>query len=199
MAFGDFKFPQVQRDLGLTPAEADLFPGFEPLNTRPEFIEGLRASVRVGLNINTEKARSEFLIAPVLLELYRLAGESFGLFSGVELDGDASQGLNGVCDFILTRSPLLQTLSAPVVTIIEAKNDNTVNGLAQCVAALAAARLFNARHGSPRPVLYGVSTTGSAWKFLRLENDLLTLDRREYYISEVGLILSILHRIVTAP
>jgi len=197
MAFGDFKFPQVQHDLGLTLSEADLFPDTEPLSPRADFLDALRAGARVGLRINTEKARSEFLIAPVLLELHRLTGEAFGLFSGVDLDGDASQGPNGICDFILTRSPVILTLSAPPVTIVEAKNDNVVNGLGQCIAAMVAARMFNDRSGTPIPALHGVSATGSAWKFLRLEGNALTSDTREYYISEVGYLLAILRRILT--
>ena len=63
----------------------------------------------------------------------------------MEFDVDASRGLNGYCDFILTRSPLQSVLTAPVVAIAEAKNDNLRTGLAQCIAAMVAAREFDAR------------------------------------------------------
>jgi len=198
MAFGDFTYPEVADGLGLIVAETDLFTGVVPLSPRAELLEALRVGARLGLSVNTEKARSEFLIAPVLVEFHRITGEAFGLFSGVELVGDASRGLIGYCDFILTRSPRVLSLTAPLITIVEAKNDNLHNGLGQCIAAMVAARLFNERHGSQAPVLFGLVTTGSAWKFLRLVDTALSIDRREYFINEVGHILAIL-RSIMAP
>ena len=65
------------------------------------------------------------------------------------MDGDAARGLNGVCDFILTKSPLQHVLTAPFVTIIEAKNDNLRNGLGQCIASMVAAQLLNQAASTP--------------------------------------------------
>ena len=119
----------MQHTLGLTLAEADLFGSLSAIDLPANFAERMRAGVDLALAINTEKARSEFIIAPVLMELRRLLGDGFGLFSGIEFDVDASRGLNGYCDFILTRSPLQSVLTAPVVAIVEAKNDNLRTGL----------------------------------------------------------------------
>ena len=129
MAFRDFGFPEVQQALGLTLAEADLFGGIPALDLPAEFAEWMRSGIDLALAVNTEKARSEFIIAPVLLELKRLLGGGFGLFSGVEFNVDAARGLNGSCDFLLTKSPLQSVLTAPVVAITEAKNDNLRTGL----------------------------------------------------------------------
>jgi hypothetical protein len=148
------------------------------------------------LAINTEKARSEFIIAPVLLEVRRLVGDRMGLFSGVALDADPEHGLNGICDFLLTTSGRQLVVTAPVVAIVEAKNDNLLSGLGQCIAAVVAARIVNEREGSMGRVVYGSVTTGSAWKFLRLTASQLTIDRREYYIDNVGKILGILQEVV---
>jgi len=71
-----------------------------------------------------------------------------GLFSGVPLDVDPGKGLNGVCDFLLTKPARQFILSSPVVVIVEAKNDNLRNGLGQCIAATYAATLYNQRAGS---------------------------------------------------
>src|SRR5947209_4055729 len=98
MAFGDFTFPEVQQALGVSVSEADLFPGIPPANLREEFAALLRDGVDLALAINTEKARSEFIIAPVLMELRRSLGGSFGLFSGIQFDVDSARGLNGFCD-----------------------------------------------------------------------------------------------------
>ena len=196
MAFRDFAFPDVQQALGLTLAEADLFSHVPPAELSAAFSERMRGDIALALAVNTEKARSEFIIAPVLSELRRLLGGSFGLFSGVEFDVDSSRGLNGYCDFILTRSPLQSVLTAPVVAIAEAKNDNVRNGLGQCIAAMVAAREFNAKSSAPVTEVYGVATTGSAWKFLRLSGVNLTLDVPEYFVAELGRIMGILRHIL---
>ena len=196
MAFSDFTFPQVHRDLGLTIRETDLFSQVPALLLREEFLAILADGATVALAINTEKAKSEFIIAPLLLELRRLMGGAVGLFSGVELDVDAAKGLNGVCDFILSKTMQQFILSAPLVAIIAAKNDNLRNGLGQCIAAMYAAELYNQRSGSSIPAVFGVVTTGSAWKFLQLEQAVLTLDLKEYYIDNAGKIVGVLKHIL---
>ena len=204
MAFNDFGFPDVQQALGLSLAEADLFSRVPAMPLSSAFTERLRGDVALALAINTEKARSEFIIAPLLSELRRLLGGSFGLFSGVQFDVDVSRGLNGYCDFILTRSPLQSVLTAPVVAIAEAKNDNLRNGLGQCIAGMVAAREFNTKSAAAVACVYGVVTTGSAWKFLTLAGVDVTLDVEEYFIGEPGRIMGIFAHVlkasaVTAP
>ncbi len=196
MAFGDFTFPQVQNDLGLTIGEADLFSGVPAVEPREDFAATVGDGATVALAINTEKAKSEFIIAPILLELRRLLGRTFALFSGVELNVDPAKGLNGVCGFILSGSPRQFVLTAPLVTIVEAKNDNLRSGLGQCIASMVASQLFNQKSGSPVAVIHGVVTTGSAWKFLRLEGTAVALDLKEYYIDDLGKILGILRWVV---
>src|SRR5207244_6241392 len=93
--------------------------------------------------INTEKARSEFAIAPVLFELRRRHHGAFALFSGVELNADPGRGLNGVCDFLISRSPLQHVVGVPILTVVAAKNENLRTGLGQCIAAMVAAQLLN--------------------------------------------------------
>ena len=194
MAFRDFGFPEVQHELGLTLAEADLFGDVAALELPAEFAGRMRAGIDLALAINTEKAKSEFIIAPILLELRQRLGPVFGLFSGVEFDVDASRGLDGYCDFILTRSPLQSMLTAPAVAIVEAKNDNLRTGLGQCIAAMVAAREFNAKGSGAICPIHGAVTTGGAWKFLRLSGSDLALDLHEYFVAELGRIMGILAR-----
>jgi hypothetical protein len=196
MAFRDFGFPDVQQALGLTLAEADLFGAVPALQLPAAFVEWMRSGIDLALAVNTEKARSEFIIAPVLLELKRLLGGEIGLFSGVEFNVDAARGLNGYCDFLLTKSPLQSVLTAPVVAIAEAKNDNLRTGLGQCIAAMVAAREFNVQSAAPVAVVYGVVTTGAAWKFLRLAGSAVTLDVPEYFVAELDRIMGILSHIL---
>lgn len=93
--------------------------------------------------INTEKARSELIIAPVLLEVRRLLNFKVGFFSGTEFNVDPTVGLSGYCDYILTASQEMYEISAPVITLVEAKNENIKGGLGQCIAEMIAAKRFN--------------------------------------------------------
>jgi hypothetical protein len=196
MSFQNFTFPQVQQDLGLTLDEEDLYSDAPTLALREEFAAALTEGTTLALAVNTEKAKSEFIIAPLLLELRRSLGDRFGLFSGVELTVDPGRGLNGVCDFIITKSAKQFVLSAPLIAIVEAKNDNLRSGLGQCIASMYAAQLLNQQSSPSIEVVFGVITTGSAWKFLRLQQTVLTLDIKEYYIDNAGKILGILTQIV---
>ena len=136
------------------------------------------------------------MISPVLVEVRRQFGGRISLFSGVDFTVDAEAGLSGVCDFLFSLSPLQLIVQAPVVAVVEAKNDNIKSGLGQCVAELLAAQRFNAQRGLELPHLYGVVTTGSAWKFLRLSGVDVMVDESEYHIGQPEMILGILVSII---
>jgi len=157
MSFQQFTFPQVQHDLGLTLHDADLFSSVPPFPVREEFVAFLRDGVALAVANSTEKAKSEFIIAPVLLELRRALGPRFFLFSGVEWEADASRGLNGYCDFILTKGESQYVLQAPFVAIVEAKNDLIRTGLGQCIAAMVGA---GAATDTVSALVYGVFASG---------------------------------------
>lgn len=197
MPFGSFNFDNVWEALNLTLAEADLYSAIPPVELSAEFLERLRDEIDLGVAINTEKARSEYIIAPLLGELRRRLRKRFSLFSGVEFNVDPSRGLTGFCDFILSRSPVQMRLTVPVVAIVEAKNDNVATGLGQCIAAMVAARDFNATTVPPVPAIFGATTTGTAWRFMRLIGSAVTVDLREYQSTEPGRIIAILTHILT--
>jgi hypothetical protein len=196
MAFSDFTFPRVQENLGLTLDLADLYSDVARVAVREELASMLAEGTSLALAINTEKARSEFIIAPILLELRRRLGGACSIFSGTELNVDPARGLNGVCDFIISSSRMLYVLTAPLLMVVEAKNDNVLNGLGQCIAAMVAANLFNEKAGRPIPIIHGAVTTGSVWKFLRLRESTVTLDLKEYYIDDPGKILGVLESLL---
>lgn len=200
MSFRDFTFPEVCDTFGLTLRQELLYP------TPPRFDVGetvrrqMARGLRVSQGLNNEKARSEFVVGPLLLEMWAVAGEQFGLFSGWELNVDPANGLNGTCDFLLSRDPLVLRLRAPVLAIVEAKNDNVRNGFAQCVATMYAAALFNAKHKVPDGVVHGCSTTGRDWKFFRLDGTTITIDAVEYAVPlQLDEIAGILLSIVGGP
>ena len=63
-------------------------------------------------------------IVNVLLEVRKLLKEKMSFFSGINLDVDKEKNLNGFCDFIISKSPEQFYLNAPIITIVEAKNEN---------------------------------------------------------------------------
>jgi hypothetical protein len=193
MAYSDFNLAKVKETFGLTLDETqNLFQtviGVQPSSLLKQVLD---ENLPLATAINSEKARSEFLIAPILSEVRRQIGYRVGLFSGTEFNVDPAQGLSGFCDFILSASGEQYFISAPVVMILEAKNENIIAGLGQCIAAMVAALIFNQRAGNEIETIFGVVTTGTNWKFLILDQATLQIDSTEYYIKEVDKILGIL-------
>ncbi len=201
MAYSDFKIASVKQKFQLSIDEGVDLCSHAPLVPVSAWLtETLQETLSLALAINTEKVRSELLIAPILVELRKQTGRTISLFSGVEFTVDAAQGLNGICDYIISYSPEQLFISAPVLIIFEAKNENIKGGFAQCIAAMLAAQRFNLREGTTVPVVHGVVTTGTTWRFLQLEGQRVQLDDREYYIDSIeklmGILTSITGRVV---
>ena len=110
----------------------------------------------------------------------------------MEFNVDVERGLRGVCDYMLSLSPLQLVIQAPVIAVVEAKNENMKSGLGQCIAEMLAAQQFNLERQNPVSIVYGVVTTGSNWRFLGLQNTLVQIDSTEYQIREVQQIVGIL-------
>jgi hypothetical protein len=194
MAYSDFTIPKLKQVFGLQVDEqSDLFATVKPVPSTDYLATTLKETVQLALAINTEKARSEMIIAPVLLEIRRQAYPPISLFSGNEFNVDEQRGLVGYCDYILSRSKEQLTLSAPVTVIIEAKNENIKGGLGQCIAAMIAVQLFNQQNGNDIDTIYGAVTTGEIWKFLKLVDLTASIDLSDYYVlRDVEKILGIL-------
>jgi hypothetical protein len=199
VAYDQFTLDDVKRKLGLTVREVEgAFADVPPIAASAWLTETLQEGSALALSYATEKARSEWIIAPVLLELRRQRRGELAVFSGAEFDVDPTRGLTGFCDWIVTRSPELFAIEAPVIAVVEAKNENFRQGVPQCIAEMYAARIFNERRERPRRFVYGVVTTGDIWRFLRMEGDVVTLDVSAYYLRDLDRVLGVL-RAMTAP
>jgi hypothetical protein len=193
MSYSDFTLDKVKKAFDLTLSDKiDNFADTPELPCSDLLTATLKENVSLALASNTEKSRSEMIIAPILIELRKQLNYQISLFSGIDFTIDLSQGLNGNCDFIISRSPELLLLSAPVITVVEAKKENINGGLGQCVAEMLAAKLFNEREGNDISAIYGCVTTGTNWKFLKLAGKVVEIDLSEYYLSNVNKILGIL-------
>ncbi len=192
MAYSDFNLRTAREKFGLSLCEdTDLHGAIEEVEVSPRLREFLEKWSPAAVAMNTEKARSEMIIAPILMEAVEASGHRFNLFSGLSLDVDKDRGLTGVCDYLLALSPERFFLSHPVVAVVEAKREDIPTGLGQCVATMVGARTFNEREGLTGTVIHGAVTTGSIWRFLRLEGERVLIDLPEYYLHQVGKILGI--------
>lgn len=201
MAYNAFTLERVQTDFGIVvETHPNLFGSVPPALVPNSFRDLLREQYGLAIAVNTEKARSELAIAPILTEVWRRGGGRVALFSGVTFNVDPAADLSGVCDYILGRPPQLDFVSAPVMMIAEAKNESVAGGLGQCAAAMIAAQRFNLARKSDITTIYGCVTDGGEWKFLRLHGAALDIDLNEHLISEPDRILGILlHAVGIAP
>ncbi|NEP48815.1 MAG: hypothetical protein F6K65_08255 [Moorea sp. SIO3C2] len=193
MSYSEFKsIAEVCNRFELNIDESqNLFTDIAPVEVSELLQQILKRNIPLANAINTEKARSELLIAPTLLEIREIFHNEVGFFSGSEFNIDSELGLNGYCDFILTASREIYEIHRPVVTLVEAKNENIKGGLAQCIAEMVAAQRFNERENVNLPI-FGAVTTGLIWQFLRLEGVLVWIDLQEYYIRDTAKLLGIL-------
>lgn len=200
MAYSDFKLNEVSQRFGLTVNEASgMFADVPEAECSDLLVTILGENVDLAVAINTEKARSEMIITPVLLEIRRKFKGQISLFSGVDFTVDVQQGLNGICDFIISSSKEQLFIRAPVITVVETNNENLKSGLAQCIAEMVAAQLFNERQGNEIKSIYGVITIGTIWQFLKLQDKVISIDLSEYYIKDIKKILGILVSAIQQP
>jgi len=193
MAYSDFKLSEIIQKFELTLNEVSGLFGDVPEEESSDLLTTiLKENVDLAVPINTEKARSEMIISPILLELRRKLNNEISLFSGVDFNVDNQQGLNGFCDFLISLSKEQLFVRAPVITLVESKNENLKSGLAQCIAEMLAAQLFNEQKQNQIKIVYGAVTIGTIWQFLKLEDKVVSIDLTEYYIKDVKKILGIL-------
>ena len=197
MPYSQFTIDVISETFGFTISERiGIFTDVPRVEYSTLLTQILKEYIPLAVAIGTEKSRSEFIIAPILFELKKQLANRISLFSGKEFNVAPEQGLSGFCDFLISLSPEQLFIQAPVVTIVEAKNDNIQLGLGQCIAEMIAAQLFNERKQNKIEIIYGVVTTGSVWKFMRLIEQRIEVDLDEYFIQDIGKILGILRSFV---
>jgi hypothetical protein len=187
MAYSDFSLRKVKEQFELTLVEGVCFlPEITPLMPSTPYLQDvLQESLPLAISMGSEKARSELLISPVLFELRRLLDRKISFFSGEEFTVDQSAGLNGTCDFLLSRSPEQLLMEAPIMVIVEAKKDSIKGGWGQCIAEMVAAQRFNEGRAQSIDTIYGTVTTGNIWTFLKLEGKQVTIDLNDYFLLPV--------------
>ena len=183
-------------ELGLSVEEKSFVNAFKHSLIEPSELLKLTLARNVRRKLRSEKAKSEFLISPILAELEELNPDLFACFSGYKFNVDIKKGLNGFCDFVLSFRPHALNIEAPAFLIVESKNENIEEGIPQCIAEMYAAQIFNDRAGKPRPIIYGAVTYGQVWKFIRLIKNDAEVDTQIFFLNQLPEILGIMQYIV---
>lgn len=192
MAYNDFTLEKVREQLQIQIVQSDFCQTIPPSPPSNLLVTILEEWLPLAQRARSEKAKSELLVSPVLTEVHKQLQGQVELFSGYEFVVDRERGLNGFCDFLLSRSPAQLTIEAPVVVLVEAKKGELSSGWGQCIAEMFAAHCFNQTHGQSIQTIYGAVTTGTLWQFLKLADGVASIDLNEYPLLPVARILGIL-------
>ena len=192
MSYSSFKYSDLRHKFGIQEERGILFENLKPVQPTDWLKKTLELNSR--MPILSEKAKSELIVSPILVDIWEQNQECFTIFSGVNLDADPESGLNGECDFIFCYEPRkVYMLTSPIFTIVEAKNDNIANAIPQCIAQMLGAKLFNENEGKPISDIYGCVTTGKDWQFLKLTGSKVTINQ---IITDIPEILGFLQCII---
>ena len=184
---------KVKQAFGLTTVEGPRFlPQISPIDPSATLTDFLANSLPVAVATGSEKARSEMIITPVLLEVRKILQQNISLFSGEDFTVDYESGLNGICDYLISRSPEMLEIEAPAVAVVEAQKADLKTGIGQCVAEMVAMQKFNEAKGKPISVIYGSVSNGTQWRFLKLEEKIVSIDLNDYALPPVDEILGML-------
>lgn len=197
MSYSQFSLETIETTFGITIIETvGIFADLPSVEYSDFLAQTLKKYIPLALAIGTEKSRSELILTPILVELKEQFQNKISLFSGREFNVSPEKGLTGFCDFLISKSSEQIIIKAPVIALVEAKNDNIQSGLGQCIAEMIAAQLFNQQKENEIKTIYGSVTTGTNWKFIRLSGQIIEIDLNEYFINDVGKILGILRSFI---
>ncbi len=189
MSYTDFDIPKVEKDLNLEVVVKKIDWQLVPIAPSEWLLKSLEKGEKNAFV--SEKARSEFIVTPILLAAQDLLKDEIQIFSGQSLNIEPSIGLTGECDFILSKTKPTPVLRSPIITLVEAKKNDIELGLGQCIAQMFASLVFNKRSGNNFKTIFGCVTTGETWQFIKLENNLAVIDAERFYLSEIGNILGV--------
>ena len=196
MAFSNFSKDELKKKFGVRIKENKLFNADQIKNIEPSGWLNQTLELSEHLGYETEKERSERLVSPILMELHRRNNGAFKIYSGQILNADDKLGLVGECDFLLAYGDVSAFLERPIFSVVEAKRNDISVGIVQCSAQLIGAKIFNEKEEYHSPLLFGCSTTGIEWQFLKYTDNTITWDSHRYSLSNLPQLLGVLQHIV---
>lgn len=193
MGYSDYSFKKIKDKFGIENQKLSLFPNIQ----HQEPSEFLKEHLKIAnsLNLRSEKARSEAIVFPLLLDVRERSDGFFTIYSGDSLN--VNEDLRGECDFMLAKDINSYDVNYPVIQIVEAKKHDIEDlGVPQCAAQLVGARYFNLDNGIELKKIYGCATTGKLWQFLVLEGNTIYVDDKQYVLDNLTELLGVFQYII---
>ena len=195
MAYRDLKMKDLGAKFGIQEIGTKLFDvsKIKKITPSDKLLSDLADAEYITLS--TEKAVSERLVSPVLVEIAKL-NEDLQIFSGEIIVADKANGLNGELDFIFARKPWTRKPRNPLLCVTESKLGLINSGVDQATAQMLGLRIFNHNNGYTEDIIHGAVTDGTSWRFLKLEGSNLFLDLHVYSTENLPLLLGVLQEIM---
>ena len=159
-SYSDFTLDLIESQFGIRNRLTEFFDVVEKIQWSDWLQNYLNLAKE--LPIKSEKARSEAIVYPILVELRNLNDKFFTIYSGDDFNVDEKLGLTGECDFIIAKDTGSYNVNAPIFQVVEAKKHDFDLGIPQCAAQMIASKIFNEKKGMDLDVIYGCVTTGEA-------------------------------------
>jgi hypothetical protein len=194
MAYRQFNYKRTRNELGISEANTVFFTEVSPIHPTEILLKTLQRAETIALF--SEKARSEGIVLPILLEIHELNSDRFSVYSGAVLNADDSRQLNGECDFILSSGRQSFEIETPLFCLIEAEDHDIEKNIPQCIAQMEGAKVYNEKEGKSLEAIYGCVTTGTEWQFLKLVGKTCFIDKKRYYINDLPTLLGVLQKII---
>ena len=140
MDYSDFILKDLKVKFGLDNIVEPLFPAVAPLKISDALQEDL--SIAGLLPVRSEKAKSELIVMPILIELLKRNQYFFTIYSGDTLVADKEKGLTGECDFIIAKNTGTFDINTLIITLVEAKKHDIETGIPQCAASGESGKYF---------------------------------------------------------
>lgn len=193
MPYSKFTLDLIAQRFGIQNQVVRLFENTPKVAPSDWLINSLQIAQE--LPVRSEKAKSEAVVFPILVELRNRNDKYFTIHSGDILNVDEKQELEGECDFILSKDIGTFNINFPIFQLLEAKKNDTEIGVPQCAAQMIGARLFNEKKGIKQEKVYGCVTTGKEWLFLKLE-DKIYIDKKTYNLENIADLLGVFQTII---
>lgn len=193
MVYSDYTLQEIEEKYGLISVRKKLFQEITPILEISDWLK-YHLNLLEELSVKSEKAKSELIVMPILVEMRQKNNKYFTIYSGDSLNIDDK--LKGECDFILSKDTNSFEVNYPILQMVEAKRNDTEIGIAQCAAQMVGAKKYNEKRGyKDGNVIYGCVTTGDDWLFMRLE-DKIEIDTRKYYLGNLPELLGAFQNII---
>lgn len=192
MAYSDYTLSELQEKYGMSNHVEVIFA---PNSAKVAPSEWLLQALAIAqeLPVRSEKAKSELIVMPILIELRNRNEKYVTIYSGDSLNIDDK--LKGECDFILAKDTGSFEMNTPILQVVEAKKNDVEIGIPQCAAQMIGAKKYNERKNISLNTIYGCVTTGDDWLFMKL-TDKIVIDTRKYYLGNLSELLGAFQQII---